>query len=177
MKKLQPRVVGVNALGAIGYMLMWLVWVLLIAVIVTLLMERSVVVPTQPVETTEPQPIFAELTTGVAYLAAAVVVAFTIAVLVLLPYLVGKWSSIGLRGVLNLLRIVPTRRAMFLTKSIVTVFPLIGFFIVMLLLSAPTMLFALLYMLAVVAAIIALGLFFLQLIIARTLHVSERSVW
>lgn len=177
MKKLQPRVIGVNILGALGYMLVLLAWVLLAAVIAALVLERSTPVPLQPPEASTVQPAFSQLATGVSYIITAIMVVVTVGLVVLFPYLIGKWSSVVLRWILKTLRIAPTKRHLFLAKAIVTVLPLIGFFVVTLTLTTPTIVFSVLYISSVVAAVLALGCFLLQLIIARALKLPERLIW
>jgi len=176
MKKLSPRVIGVNIVGTIGYMSSLLAWVLLATIGLALFLNGMTVVPMQPSEITSTQPEANGLATGAAYVVTGVMIVVTIAVLVLLPYFIGKLSSVSLRWLLKILRIPPTKRRLFLAKSIVTTLPLVGFFVINLLIS-PSMTFSIIYIVTVVAAAFALGCFLLQLIIARALHVPERSVW
>lgn len=177
MKKLQPRIIGVNILGALGYILVLLAWVLLATVVVPLVFEESAIVPVQPPEVSTAQPMFSQLATGVSYVITAIMVVVTFGLLVVFHYLIGKWSSVALRWMLKVLRIVPTKRHLFLAKAIVTVLPLIGFFIVTLILAVPTIVISTLYITSVIAAVLALGCFLLQLIIARALKLPERLVW
>jgi hypothetical protein len=176
MKKLSPRVIGVNIIGTIGYMSSLLAWVLLATIALALFLNGLTVLPAQPSEIVSTQPESNSLVTGMAYVVTGVMIVVTIAVLVLLPYFIGKLSSVSLRWLLKVLHITPTKRRLFLAKSIVTTVPLIGFFVVNLLIG-PSMIFSIIYIVTVVAAAFALGCFLLQLIIARALHVPERSVW
>jgi len=173
---LSPRVIGVNIVGTIGYMSSLLAWILLATVMLALFLNGMTVVPVQPSDVTPVQPVFNGLTTGVAYIVTGIMIIVTIAVLVLLPYFIGKLSSVSLKWLLGILRVSPTKRGLFLAKSIVTTVPLVGFFVINLLIS-PSMTFSIIYIVTVVAAAFALGCFLLQLIIARALHVPERSVW
>jgi hypothetical protein len=176
MKKLSPRVIAVNSIGTLGYMSSLLVWVLLATIVLALFLNGLAVVPTQPGEIISTQPESNSLATGVAYVVTGIMIVVTIAVLVFLPYFIGKLSSASLRWLLKVLHVIPTKQRLFLAKSIVTTVPLIGFFIINLLIS-PSMTFSIIYIVTVVAAAFALGCFLLQLIIARALHVPERSVW
>lgn len=177
MKKLMLRVVGVNILGTIGYMSSLFSWVLLAAVIVALVLSGSTVVPAEQVDPTPAQSTPNGLATGIAYVVTGVMIIITIAVFILLPYFIGKCSSASLRWLLGILRVAPTKRHMFLAKSIVATLPLVGFFVVTLLLTSPSMTFSIIYIVAVAAAAFALVCFLLQLIIARAMHIPERSIW
>jgi len=176
MKKLTLRTFGVNVLGTIGYMSSLLSWILLMTVLLALFLNGPAVVPVESSETVAPGSALGGLATGAAYVVTAIMIIVTVAVLVLLPYFIGKLSSTSLRWLLGLLRMTPTKRHMFLAKSIVATIPLIGFFVVTLFID-PSMTFSIIYMVSVAAAGLALVCFLLQLIIARTLHVPERSVW
>jgi hypothetical protein len=175
MKQWQPRIVGVNILGVAGYLLALLGWVLLATVIVALLVTPPAGVPVVPSELIQGQslPVW---TTGVGYVVAVIVSLAAVALVVILPYLIGKSGSRMLRWILELLHVVPTKRTLFLAKTIATVVPLIGFFIIPFFIT-PTMTFSLVYIAAVASAVLALVFFLLQLIIARALHVPERLVW
>lgn len=176
MKKVQPSVIVVNILGAIGYMLALTGWVLLASVLLTLLLAGSSVVVLEPAERVADAPSMVETSKLVAYSITGVVALVTIVLVAALPYFIGKWSSISLRWLLKLLRISSTKRHLFLAKSVVTTLPLVGFFVVTFFII-PSMTFSALYITTVATAILALIFFLLQLIIARAMKLPGRLVW
>jgi len=163
-------------IGTIGYMTSLLAWILLATVVLALFLNGLAIVPTQPSDVAPTQQAPNSLATGAAYVVAGIMIVATIVVLVLLPYFIGKLSSANLRWILKILHVTPTKRRLFLAKSIAATVPLIGFFAINLLID-PSMTFSIIYIIAVVAAALSLGCFLLQLIIARALRMPERSVW
>lgn len=177
MKKSKLRVVGVNTLGAVGYMLVVTVWALTLAVLLAVLMGQSASTPPPTAEITQAnESAFTGVSTAAAYAITAIMLIITLGVFVSLPFFIGKWSSSGLRRLLAFLHIPPARRTLFFAKSIVAVIPLIGFFVVSMQITA-TMAFAALYVAVVACTVFALLLFVVQLITARALRIPERLVW
>jgi hypothetical protein len=179
-KRFQPRIVGVNVLGTIGYMFLLTAWVLLMAVIVALLMQRSIIVLPEVIIDTPPQPAsmpISGLTVGFASVVTAIVVLVSMVILVVFPYLVGRWSSRVLRRLSILARISPTKRHMFLIKGLVASIPLLGFLIIALVARDVTLTFAIIYSATVAASVIAILFFFVQLLIARALRLVVETIW
>jgi hypothetical protein len=178
-KKFQPSIVGVNVLGVFGYMLVLTAWVLLVAVIVALLMQRNIVVLPEVITDTPPaasSPI-SGLTVGFASVVTAIMVLATLVVLIVFPYLVGKWSSRTLRRLSLLVKISPTKRHMFLVKGLVATIPLLGFLIIALVARDVTLTFAIVYSATVIASVVAIMFFFVQLLLARAFRLSDENVW
>lgn len=172
--------IGVNVLGTVGYMLALTTWVMLVAVIVALLMQRNIIVLPETIVDTPSQPSSSSvsgLTVGVTSVLAAIMVFVSLVVLIIFPYLVSKWSSRTLRRLLLLVKVLPTKRHMFLAKGIVTTVPLLGFLVIATVVQDVTMTFAIVYSATVTTSVVAIAFFFAQLLLARALHLADENIW
>jgi len=180
MNKVPKPVAAINVCGAIGYMLLLAVWVLFAAVVVSLLLETAAgggpidlsKVPESTVAK-EPGPTMVVAS----YVITAVMVLVCVGVVATLPYLIGKWGSRFTRVLMRLFRVDITRRQLFFVKCILTVLPLIGLLVVNFVIMPEGMTFAALYGATVALAMATIGLFFLQLWLARRFNVPVDRVW
>lgn len=180
MKSISRQVIIVNIFGASGYMLLCAAWAFFIAIAVALLIDPSIqALPTditqnptnQNTDNSSPALIVA------GYVIAALMAAVSVVVIVTLPYLIGKWGSKILRSLMKVLRIPYSQRQLFLTKSVLAVVPLIGLLIINGVFAPETITFAAVYVATVVVATLAIIVFFLQLLLARSLGVSADKTW
>lgn len=178
MKKLAIKTGLVNTIGTLGYLILMLGWLLLAVVIMILLVASSVIVipPDTSQVIVSSAPAATPIVIG-SYILTAIMVIVTIGVIVTLPYFIGKWSSRQLRRFMQAIRLVETRRTLFLTKCVVAVVPLFGFLLIQLFLDPGTMTFGTLHIATIVTAVLAIACFGFQLVLARRLRLSSSAMW
>jgi len=179
MKKIFGISSTVNILGAAGYVLLLASWVFFVTVTLVLALDPTMnsyptgSVYSPPVSPSAPSP----LTVVAGYLIAAVMAVLTIVILVALPYLVGKWGSRVLRRLMLIFNIPISRRQMFLMKSIIATLPLVGFMVINFMLVPQSFTFAAMYITTVALSVLSIGLFLVQLFVARRLKIPVERIW
>ncbi len=181
-RRVRKAFILVNSFGIIGYACTLVAWTLFIAIVLMLLMQSSVV-------TVPPETILQEgSTTGAAaespavakvfaYIITAIIVVLSIAIFVALPYFIAKVGSRFLRRSLKLLHISPAKRNMFFAKCIATIVPLLGFVVITFLSEPVDMTIPAVHIATILAGLLAIGSFLLQIVIARALSVPSKDVW
>lgn len=181
MKKLLTPIIAVNALGAIGYVLLVAVWTFLIAIIFAFYVDS--VITGQPM-TIDHSPTPAHTSTGASialvvagYAVTALVILVSIGVMVLLPYVIGKWGSRLLRRGMLLIGVKGSGQSLYLSKACIVTTPLLVLLVMNFFFVPGDMAYPLVYMFMVLTAVIALVAFGLQHFLAKRLRVALQKVW
>ena len=170
-----------NIFGAAGYACMSLAWVLFVSVVFAVLVDASVIViPPAPLQA-EPAPLlpeeFSAVVIAVGYGVTIIAVLATLAVVILLPYLIGKWGSVVLRRLLSHAKISVTARHLFLLKLGLVLVPTVGMFVMSSLMPFVGGVFHAVLLVGSLFTMLAIVFFVLQLFCARYLRVAAGNVW
>ncbi len=180
MNKLPKRIAMVNTIGAVGYMLLLAVWAFFAAIIIALVFDASSrlnpEVPVQSISLPAPtEPSMA--VTVVGYVLAVAVLILTIAILVTLPYFIGKWGARFVRRLMAITHIDVTLTQVFLVKGLLATLPLSALIVINLVMMPDSITFAAMYVATVALAAFAIGLFLVQLLLARRLRIAVDKTW
>lgn len=172
----------VNIFGAAGYLLLFAAWTFFLAVVLSFIfdgqgMGRADEVLAPSAESSSPSAPVGSIAWVVGYILAGLAVLFSLVVLILLPYFVGKWGSKIVKAFMKVCRIDMTNRQLFFVKAIWAAVPLIGLMIILLTLRPEGMTFAVMYGVTVVLSILAIASYFVQAILARRLKISVDKLW
>lgn len=179
MKTPKP-IMLINICGALGYMFLLAVWTLFAAALlgvafdaieVSSSKEVIEIVDTPQGEASSPPAIV------VSYVFAAVLGLVSIGVVVTAPYLIGKWGSRLVRGLMRLAKVDRTHGQVFLVKGLLAALPLLGLLLIHFLRMPEAITFAALYVACVGLAIISLVCFLVQLFLARRFNIPVDEVW
>lgn len=181
VKKYDNHVVWVNMFGAIGYLLLIVVWAFFVGIIVALSLQTGS--PAAPVEVSKSanagsvamQPSVVLVAAG--YVITALVVIGSLVVLALLPYWLAKWGGRWLRRMMRVFKVEPTRRYLFLTKSMLASVPLLGMTVINLILQPSDMAFTMVQIVSTGLAVLAISAFLVQLVLARRYNVPADQAW
>ncbi len=180
MNKLLGRIAMVNTVGAVGYMLLLAVWAFFAAIVTALVFDASSKlnpeVPLQSVSLPTPhEPSM--IITAVGYVLAVAVLILTIAILVTLPYLIGKWGARLVRRLMAITHIDITLTQIFLVKGLLATIPLAVLIVINLVLTPESITFATMYVATVALAALSIGLFLVQLLLAQRLRIAVDETW
>lgn len=180
-QRVRKALLLVNTLGAVGYLMMVLAWTLFVAAILLLLMQSSVATLPAEITTSGAQPQTSAdsmmLTQILAYGITAVMVVVMIAILVLIPYMAGKWGAHVMRYLLKWCRVPLTRRHLFLAKGLAVMVPLIGFIGINIGYQPVDMTIPAVHITTIFVSLFSLAAFLLQLIVARSRNVDVKDMW
>jgi hypothetical protein len=180
MSRLTKHIAAINTVGSIGYMLLVATWAFFMAIIIGLVFEASnrlnADIPMQPA-VAPPSAEPSMIVTVVGYVLAVVALLVTIAILATLPYLIGKWGSRMVRRLMVITRIDITLTQLFLVKALLATMPLTALIIINVVYMPESVTFAAMYVATVALAAFTIGLFFVQLLLARRLKVSVDETW
>lgn len=181
MKRLPRRVIVTNIFGAAGYACMSLAWVLFVSVIFAVLLDASVIIIPPVLPQAAPDPLlpeeFSAVAIAVGYGVTIIAILATLAVVILLPYLIGKWGSVVLRRLLSYGKIPITTRHLFLLKLGLVLVPTAGMFVMSSLMPFVGGVFYAILLVGSVFTMLAIVFFVLQLFCARYLQVTTKNVW
>lgn len=180
MIQLSKHGILVNVFGAIGYLLLLFAWVLLASEMILLLIVPNLAMT--PLATVQAsymlqQTLSLDFFIGLEYIFTTVTVLSTVVIFIVLFRLISKGSSQILQWFLRLIKVLPTRRHVFLVKACITTTPLLGFLFYATALQPTDMTFSAVYITAVIITIITLMSFSIQLLLARSLHIAVKDIW
>ncbi len=180
MSELTKRMTVINTVGSVGYMLLAATWAFFAAIVVALIFDASSKlnpeISMRSVALSTPHEASITITV-LSYVLAAAILVVTIAILVTLPYLIGKWGSRLVRWLMRLLHIDITLTQLFLVKGLLATLPLSALIIINVIFLPESVTFATMYIATVAVAVTAIGLFLVQLLLARRLGVSPDKTW
>lgn len=173
----RKAVILVNTFAAAGYVLLHAAYAFFIGAIAWLLMFSAIgakpydtIIATAAPESTSS----AGVGTYVALSAALILV---MALLVLLAYLIGKWSAHILRHFMHTFSISRTHRNLFLAKGGLATIPLIGFIWINVFYLGTDAAIPVLHAATILMALAAIIVFALELFVAKSLAVNPRDSW
>lgn len=180
-KRIRKALFLVNTFGAVGYFLMALAWTFFASAVLLLLMQSSVISGPTDVGL---QDGAAQATGGgtmfiyiIAYGVTIIMGVLTLAIVLLLPYLIGKWGARAMRRLLGLCRIALSRQNLFLAKGLMNMVPLIGFIVLNLLYEPIDMTIPSVHVATIFLSLLSLGMFVAQLLAARSLAIAVKDMW
>lgn len=180
MKKTFNKTSLVNIFGAMGYVALVVVWVFALAVIATLLAGLSLVTDSTSVDAHRAVPSIghSSLVLVVAtYAITALVSAIAVAMLVALPYLIGKWMSRFLYWVLKITKLPISLQVVFFTKGLLMVLPLIALMVAYYLNAPIDMTLAAMFVATVALAVGGLIAFLIQWWLAVRRNLDTKKIW
>lgn len=180
VKKQIASSVWVNGVGAIGYMLLVTVWVLFVAVIFGLMIDPSSAGAPLEVEKMPSGMSTGELSGGVLVAGYAITVligVICVALLITLPYFIGKIGGRVLRWSLRQFKISISRRTLLFVKSIVLLAPLVGFIGIQVFVSPDSTTFAAMFVMSLAVVTLGLVAFLVQLLLARHFTLPLDKQW
>ena len=179
MKRFEKRTILVNGFGALGYFILLLSWTLFAAIVIMGLLNASVlsvpVLESTQIDTGRPDPsgtltVSAYIITGLAILA-------TVAVVVVMPYLVGRWGSKLIRLILRAVKSPSTHRTVFSVKLVLLFIASIGMFAASFFLPPENAEVYAVQLVGSVCTILAIILFGAQHWLARRTKLAIEKVW
>ena len=180
-RRVRKAFILVNSFGMVGYVCTLVAWTLFVAVILLIVMQSSVVtLPSEPTIQSGGTGVATESPFAAkvfAYLITTVIVVLSVAIFVTLPYFIAKVGSRFLRRGLKMLHITPAKRNVFFAKCVVIIIPLLGFIGITLGNDPVDMTIPAVHIATILAGLLAIGSFLLQIVIARSLDVPSRDVW
>jgi len=179
MKRFEKRVIFINIFGAAGYLVLLLTWTLFASVVLMGLMDASVlhmpVVESTQSEGSRPEP--SGVLTVSAYVITGLAVLVSAAVVILLPYLVGRWGSKFVRICARLAKTPLGHRSMLSIKLLLLLAASMGMFIAGFFLPPEnTEVFAV-QLFGSVCAVVTVAFFSIQHLIAKRMKLKIEKVW
>lgn len=128
MRARSKRIAIVNAFGALGYMCLLIAWVMVASIIFLMMVDSNLIVTTLPMENQVAAPLPQSMVLSIAeWLLTGLMVILTLAILIFLPYFVGKGGSRLLRKALSIFHITHTRTHILLAKAFASAVPPVCF--------------------------------------------------
>lgn len=176
MRRRLKRITIVNAFGALGYMCILIAWTMVMAVVFLMMVDGNLIVtPTVAGRAAVSLPTSTVLSAAEWLLTALMVIA-TFAILITLPYFIGKGGSHLLRKGLLLLHIPRTKSHMLLAKAAVAVLPSVCFALLTTIgFQGPVV--APLYITVFLTGIVSLVFFTIQYLLAVRFNVQAAKIW
>lgn len=179
MKRFEKQAVLINGFGAFGYFILLLTWALFAAVVIMGLLNASVLqVPaldSVQVDAGRPEPSGALAAS--AYVVTGVMAIVSLAVVIVLPYLVGHWGSRLTRLLLRAAKSPLGHRSLFSTKLLLLLAASLGMFISGFFLPPENSEVYAVQLFGSVCAVVAIVLFMTQHILAKRLKIAIEKVW
>lgn len=183
MKKINKPRLLVKIFGAFGYLTLVTAFVLLFAVAVAILIHSGVIKPadatssvnqhTNSAAANHPSAVVAIF----GYVIAVVMSILSLAVVVTLPYFVGKVGAKVMRSFMKLFRVAVSRRSLLLTQIIVVTLPTLSFSIIQLVVHPNSVTFSVMHLLTAFLAIVSIGSFIVQVALARRFRLPVTAMW
>lgn len=177
---MRARMILINSIGSLAYLLQFFLWLLLVLLLVNSVVGTNIDTQRADVylQALHITQTLGSFMLGVGYILAFGVVVGVLSLFVGLPYIVGKWAHIALTRLLGRLRVRRTYLSLLLVKLIVGVLPLLLFMLISLVFFYyVTMLFAVAYISSLLVTLVILLLLCVQMLLARVLKLDIDTIW